>query len=486
MSTVIDDLIVMLSLNTSQFTAGQRQALDSLRKFEQQALSSGNAAEAKGKKLLDFISKLKSEVIGGVASMFGAAGIKEFIVNLTNLDAATGRYAKTLGVTIGDLSAWQGAFRQTGGTAEGATAALQGLSGEISSFALTGQSSILGVLTQLNVGLVDQNGALKTASQLWLGLAGAVEGMDPRRATAFLSMIPGASQEMINFALLGRRAMEQYIDASRQAGGATRESVEEAQKLQSEWALLSRSAEDAGRRFLVLTGILNGLASTFKLLGDFLHLVAPTSDVFSLSRGQRRRAALAGITGQPTDTSSARQELTDKLRTSGGIPIKPGAGEATALTSQIMSLLSGVSGIREVTSLRDSYHAGGLHAQGRALDATITDPSQSAAVAADIRRRLIAAGISANVIDEYVNPSPRATGGHIHVGVPLGARVVPGATRTSPGHGAVSGDTTTTVHVGNVNVNAPNVTDPNRASAAGIGAAVDRYVSVGMADSGIN
>jgi hypothetical protein len=68
--------------------------------------------------------------------------------------------------------------------------------------------------------------------------------------------------------------------------------------------------------------------------------------------------------------------------------------------------------LKHFSAFNDSYHRGpnSLHGQGRALDFTLTDPSKAAAVA-DMVRSL--PGIS-KVIDEYANPSGRATAPHIH------------------------------------------------------------------------
>lgn len=68
--------------------------------------------------------------------------------------------------------------------------------------------------------------------------------------------------------------------------------------------------------------------------------------------------------------------------------------------------------LRHFSAFNDSYHRGpnSKHQQGKALDFTITDPSKAASIA-DIVRGI--PGIS-KVIDEYANPSARATGKHIH------------------------------------------------------------------------
>lgn len=64
------------------------------------------------------------------------------------------------------------------------------------------------------------------------------------------------------------------------------------------------------------------------------------------------------------------------------------------------------------SAFNDSYHQGtnSAHARGTALDFTIRDPKMAASIASQIRG---IPGIK-TVLDEYTNPSSRATAGHIH------------------------------------------------------------------------
>lgn len=101
-----------------------------------------------------------------------------------------------------------------------------------------------------------------------------------------------------------------------------------------------------------------------------------------------------------------------------GLRIKSGestAGGETrpglyALAQKIQNELG--SDLRYFSAFNDSFHQGtnSAHARGAALDFTLADPSKAAQVAAIIRGM---PGV-AKVLDEYTNPSSRATAGHIH------------------------------------------------------------------------
>jgi hypothetical protein len=100
------------------------------------------------------------------------------------------------------------------------------------------------------------------------------------------------------------------------------------------------------------------------------------------------------------------------------MPVKGGAGyQDPGLAALANTIYLDVPGIKRGTAFNDDYHkgTGSAHADNRAFDMTLNDPSQSAVIAARVRAELARLGISGKVIDEYQNPSSRATGGHLHV-----------------------------------------------------------------------
>lgn len=109
----------------------------------------------------------------------------------------------------------------------------------------------------------------------------------------------------------------------------------------------------------------------------------------------------------------------DGLRLKGGQAIAGGASYAgvSDLARQIQADLPG--GVKHFGAFNDRYHQGtrSKHANGLAFDTTLIDAAKSGEAAQAIRDKLKAAGLDAGsykVIDEYKNPSPRSTGGHLH------------------------------------------------------------------------
>lgn len=254
MPTVLDSFIVEFGLDPSKFTQGQRDVLDQVRKLGEQVHKQSTDAESDVKKTFAMFTNLKREALGVLSIFFGGKEVGEFIRHITDLDASTGRLATTLGMSAQQVSAWQGAIRATGGSAEEANGALAGLSAEISRFSMTGRSEMLPVLARLGIDLYDSNHRLKTSGELWLELADAVKAMDPRDAVAFLQMIPGATQSMINFALQGREAMERMLEKQRQIGVATAESVEFAKEYQEATKNLENAWDSFGRTITTRVG----------------------------------------------------------------------------------------------------------------------------------------------------------------------------------------------------------------------------------------
>lgn len=113
----------------------------------------------------------------------------------------------------------------------------------------------------------------------------------------------------------------------------------------------------------------------------------------------------------------------DQLRVKGGPGGQAFAGGA--VTPGVIDLASTIQanepGLVYFSAFNDAYHAGSgsQHAKGLGFDFTIKDPSQSEATAGRVKSMLVRAGLEPGadfqVLDEYKNPSPHATGGHIHV-----------------------------------------------------------------------
>lgn len=134
MATVIDSLIVSLGLDASQFTKGQKQAVDSLRKTGDESKKAGRQLKKDGESAAEAFGKLKRELLAVVAVFVSVNGIKNFITGTITSTAALGRMSQNLDMSAKDLAEWQLANKHAGGSVEGMTSAIKAASKEIADF----------------------------------------------------------------------------------------------------------------------------------------------------------------------------------------------------------------------------------------------------------------------------------------------------------------------------------------------------------------
>jgi hypothetical protein len=331
MPTVIDSLVVELALDARKLNEGTRQALEDFRKTQEQTRRYANEAESQGKKLYEFFSDFKRQAIGLTTLFLGGMGVKEFVGHMTNLEAAAGRVAKTMDVSVEELTAWQGAARQMGGTTEGITGTLQNLSSEVNKFRLTGQTGLLAPLTQLGVSLYAANGQLKTSTQLFMDIADAVQSMDPAQARAMLSLL-GMDQDAINLALKTHAERQKLLDDQKQALIITKEESAAAQELQTSWSLFADTARNVGK------ALLGDMAPGMKAVLDYAReLIQEYPNVAK---------AVAAIGTAASSVLAGRMLLGAKrMITGGGGAAAGGGGEAAAGEAVAGSFLGRFAGI---------------------------------------------------------------------------------------------------------------------------------------------
>lgn len=96
-------------------------------------------------------------------------------------------------------------------------------------------------------------------------------------------------------------------------------------------------------------------------------------------------------------------------------------GQVRAYTANFAQMTQSAlgKGLNRFTAFNDLYHKGtnSKHATGNAFDFTLDDAKKSGAAVSQLEQIAKRYGFVIKVLDEYKNPSKRATGGHIHVSV---------------------------------------------------------------------
>jgi hypothetical protein len=231
-----------------------------LRSMEQEQISAGKRIESEARRIGNILTDFRRSALTTASLFLGGMGIQQFTNYISNLDAGASRLGRSMNMSARDVLIWQGALKQVGGTAEEANTSLATLSEDMNRFDITGQSSMLGVLSQLGIDLYDSNRQLKTAGQLWIDLSQAVQGKDAAQATSLLRQIPGATQAMINLILLGPGRLREILEVQKQLASATKETTEQAEKYREELSKLDTAATNLGRSvFNIIAPAITGL-----------------------------------------------------------------------------------------------------------------------------------------------------------------------------------------------------------------------------------
>lgn len=268
MTTVIDELVVELGLEPSKFTEGQKQALDSLKRTQEEALKVSKEIEAHGKKINEFFGGLKREAVGLLAAFFGGRGAKEFAAFITTANANIGRTATVLQMSSRELAVWQGMARATGGSAESVTGSMKGLSNAVQTFLLTGQGPFLPVMNAMQIGLFKANGELKTAGELLEDIHNAAGKMGPARAKAMLTAL-GIDENTVNLLIMGNRQFAELRKQVEALTPVTKADTDAAAELATAWGNAVTAAENLGTKIMT------------KLTPALKYLLEQARDMFS-------------------------------------------------------------------------------------------------------------------------------------------------------------------------------------------------------------
>lgn len=247
MPTVIDELIVKLGLDTSKFKEGERDTLESLKKTREAGDQFSKSAERQAMKVSDAFSLVRKGALGIMGAFVGGEAAS-FVNQMINMDAATGRFAKTIGTSVANLSTWQGMIRLIGGDAMSATSALSALQQEIESVRQGGgqfEGGFASLMNQSGASIRDDADTMLRKIQGFISGKVASGQMRPEEATTYLRRVPGMNQDMVNL-LLGD--FKRIADAVKTIGTATDQTVGAAQKLQETFNGLVLAIENFVRK----------------------------------------------------------------------------------------------------------------------------------------------------------------------------------------------------------------------------------------------
>lgn len=260
--SIVDSLVVELSLDPSKFESGRRQAEDAFNKTKLAAKKTGDEIEGQTKKLAEGFGAVKTNVLGLFAAFTGV-GIAAFATQMIHADAATGRAAKTFGMATKELGAWQGAVELAGGKSADANASIGSLIQTLETAKVTGDPSAL--LPWAQWAQIDVRGlnGLKTATELYLELADKMKSMKPEAAFTLANRL-GVAPGMIPMLMQGREAAQAYLDQMAKIGNVTQEDAAAAIKFENAWTQAWTRVKAAARGFYpILTDLADQITIAF-------------------------------------------------------------------------------------------------------------------------------------------------------------------------------------------------------------------------------
>lgn len=262
MPTVIDSLVAKLSLDTKDFQKGSKEADATFKKTKQNAQKTGKDIESAGKQGAEFFNQLRKSAIQFFSVLTVGRGLADFTRNVVGSGAQLDRMSKRLGISASELSRWEGAVKQSGGTAGEALATFQSLSQQMTDLNLTGTAPFVMLLEKLGVAAVELNGEAKELPKLLRDIGDAAEKRGWSEADKFNQfMTAGMGEGITTLLLRGSAERERILAAQKEYSDADAKAAREAEE---KWELVKQNIEKTTQVLIIkllpaLERIANGM-----------------------------------------------------------------------------------------------------------------------------------------------------------------------------------------------------------------------------------
>ena len=230
-ATIIDQLVVKLDLDSSDFNKGQKGVAGSLDDTRKATDRLGDDIAASGKKAAEFFSQIEKAAIKFFAVLTVGRGLSDFTRTIVGTGAQLDRMSGRLGTSVDTLSRWQGAVRQSGGTGEGFLSTMQNLSQAMTELQLTGNTGMLPFLQKLGVSVVDANGKAKLTVDLLKDIGDAANARIANPADRFnILQSMGIDEGSINLMMKGATERDKLLNSQKGYSDADAKAAREAQE----------------------------------------------------------------------------------------------------------------------------------------------------------------------------------------------------------------------------------------------------------------
>lgn len=268
-SNTVEQIFVELLLNAKGYS---KEADDAVKKSEKLEKGLGNTEKQSVKTNKSFdglvggLRKAVKGVAGLTAVIAAGTGLLKLADEARKANDELNFLSKNLGMSSGEVKAWQGAAAAMGGSAQGMAGDMKALNSSMNDFTMTGESSMLPMFNTLGVSMVDAQGKVRGTNDVMLDLADSMSKMD--REQAFLmGQKLGFDEGTINTLLQGRDAMQEMVDYHKQMYTSNKQELEASRKLSENQAKMSAHWDSMklmmGNAIIPLLVKLSGIALKF-------------------------------------------------------------------------------------------------------------------------------------------------------------------------------------------------------------------------------
>jgi len=268
-SNTVEQIFVELLLNAKGYN---KEADDAVKKSEKLEKGLGNTEKQSVKTNKSFdglVGGLRKAVKGvaGLAAVIAAGtGLLKLADEARKANDELNFLSKNLGMSSGEVKAWQGAAAAMGGSAQGMAGDMKALNSSMNDFVMTGESSMLPMFNTLGVSMVNAQGKVRDTNEVLLDVADSFSKMD-REQAALMGQKMGFDEGTINTLLQGRDAMQEMVNYHKQMYTSNKQEMEASRKLSENQAKMSAHWDSMklmmGNAIIPLLVKLSGIALKF-------------------------------------------------------------------------------------------------------------------------------------------------------------------------------------------------------------------------------
>ena len=252
MPTVLDSFVLEIGMDPKNFTKGQQEAYDALKKTQDQALRGGKDIEESSKKSMNALGGIKTQALELFAVFTGGKGLIQFAQDTVRTNSQLGRLERNLNISASTMSKWQGVARIFGGDAATMAQTFTTMTDAVEGFKIGAISPLIAEYRALSAAggtVIDINkGIDQTLLDIASNLA-AVNAKNPALAGT-LGRRLGIDPGLYDILVKGPAEVQKMLDKMAQLEPVTKKVTDAAGELERRWNNIGNKAESFGRKIL--------------------------------------------------------------------------------------------------------------------------------------------------------------------------------------------------------------------------------------------